>query len=157
VLSAAVWASVDHAEQVHAHPFAAPYSSVESRAGRLEQLAGCLGKERASVLTPDIGAISYKTELLVIDILGLGDAYIARQDPTPTELANYVLGQRRPDIVATHSHLFGLDYDRRWQQDYVPAVLEYDEFHNLTNAFFVRRTLAAGKEHCLEAAAQASG
>jgi hypothetical protein len=152
VFGAALWASIDKAEQVHAHPFAAPYSLVESRAERLQALAACLGNDRASVLTPDIGAIAYKTDLLVIDILGLGDAYIAREDPTLPELANYVLGKRRPDIIATHSHLFGLDFDPRFERDYMPAVMEYDAFGLLTNGFFVRRTLAAGHEQCLEVA-----
>jgi hypothetical protein len=138
---------------VRGFPFGAPYSIVEKRAERLQRLAQCLGDERASVLTPDIGAIAYTTDLLIIDLIGLGDAYIARRDPTAAELADYVLSERRPDIISAHyPFLYGLDTDPRWQRDYVSAVIERDSFGHLLEGIFVRRKLAAGEGHCLAVA-----
>ena len=151
VLAAALPTSLERAGAVHASPFAANYSTVEQRARQLEQLAGCLGREHASVLTPDIGAVAFRTSLLVIDVAGLADSYIARHQAGP-DLFEYVFANRRPDIIAIHE--FWLIKTALWSEprlwsDYVPSTMERDASGRLLEGILVRRDLALVRPDCL--------
>lgn len=148
VAAIAALPSATKAEAAHARPFGAPYSGVEKQADRFQQIAGRLPVARASVLTPDIGATAYKTDLMVIDLAGLSDPYIARHQQGP-KLADYVFGERRPDIIFVHQPwVKGLDQDSRMWNDYAPVVIGRDTAGNLTEGIFVRRDLVLVKGAC---------
>jgi len=142
VLGSTLAASIDRLDELRVRPYVAPYSIVEKRADRLNRLSRCLEMDQASVLTPDVGGIAYKTDLLIVDLVGLGDRFIARHPSGPAFL-DYVLEERRPDIISTHQvWLKGLDLDPRFLERYAPVLIERDEGGRLEEGVFVRRDLA---------------
>jgi hypothetical protein len=146
VVVATVHGTVTTVAAVHGTPYGADYSAVRARGLRIQNLAHCLALERPSVLTPDIGAFALNTNLRVIDLAGLGDAYIARHPGGP-QLAEYVFGDRRPDIIWTHQvWLRGLDRDPRLQTDYTAIVMERDGAGNLVAGAWVRRDILLAAE-----------
>lgn len=141
IVGATARATITRVAAVHETPYGADYSAVRSRGLRIQELAHCMALDRPSVLTPDIGAIALNTDFLVIDLAGLGDAYIARHPGGP-ELADYVFRERRPDIIWTHeAWLRGLDWDPRLQADYTAVVIERDGAGNLLAGAWVRRDI----------------
>jgi hypothetical protein len=119
VLGSTLAGTLDKAAAVRDYPYGAPYSVVEARAERLQRLADCIGSRRASVLTPDIGAMSFATELRVIDLVGLADRYIARY-PEGRPFFDYIFIARKPDIIETHPNFMkGLDREPRLRELYV--------------------------------------
>jgi hypothetical protein len=88
---------------------------------------------RPSLLTADIGGIAYFTEIEVVDLGMLCDRRIAyqlgewRAEPDRKAFHNYILGERKPDFIATrayHSWLADLDSDPRFRSLYEP-IFEY--------------------------------
>jgi hypothetical protein len=103
------------------------------------------------VLTPDIGAIAYKTDLLVIDMLGLADPYVARH-PWGKPFLDYVY-YTQPDIIATHQiWLKGTESDPRLLALYVPVYQEWVDWYGLWLGIYVRKDLIEAKPECLHAA-----
>jgi hypothetical protein len=148
LLGSTATASLDRAEMVRDRPFWAEYSLVKERAAEIELLADCLGNSAATVLTPDIGAFAYTTDLHVIDIVGLADAYIARNPEGPAFL-EYVFETRRPDIIATHAPWFkGVDTDPRLASDYLLYSNHYVEAWRVDFVVWVRADLLVGSPQC---------
>lgn len=141
LLGTAALTALANMAAVRERPFGADYSAVNGTGMRLQELERCLMLTKPSVLTPDIGAIAYNTDFLVIDLAGLGDAYIARHPEGP-DLADYVFRKRRPDVIWIHQPwLRGLDQDPRLWGDYAPVLIEEDPAGNLFEGAFVRRDL----------------
>lgn len=141
--------SVDRAGQVRDRPFWAEYSIVKERAEEMQALAVCLNRPRATILTPDIGAFAYNTELQVIDIVGLADAYVARNREGPAFL-NYVFEERRPDIIATHAPWFkGIDLDARLAEQYVTYSTQYVDAWRADFIVYVRKDVLEGRPECV--------
>ena len=153
LLALAVSASATKAEAAHDRPFGAPYSVLLTQAERLERLAQRLGLTEATVLTADIGATAFATDLSIIDLAGLGDAFIARHQGGPA-LAEYVFGERRPDIITIHGvwiNATGLDNDPRLWSDYVADYMESDDSGRLRSGTFVRNDLVLTSGQCADA------
>ena len=141
LLAVVALGSAKEVEAAHNEPFGAPYSLIKAHTEELDQLAMRLGLEQASVLTPDIGAVAYTTDLDIVDLAGLGDAYIARHD-SPAELADYVFGVRRPDIITLRGIWAvgsGLGGDPRLAADYATVRGGYNGQGVFLGGVFVRR------------------
>ena len=153
VLALAASASATKAKAAHERPFGAPYSIIQLHGESVQRLAQRLEIERPVVLTPDIGAVALNTDISIIDLAGLGDAYIARHSHGP-ELAEYIFEERRPDIIVIHGVWIpatGLDNDQRLWLDYAPIGLERDYSGNLLAATLVRNDLVLNSGNCPEA------
>ncbi|MEX2158201.1 MAG: hypothetical protein WEB04_02250 [Dehalococcoidia bacterium] len=140
-------------DRAHDRPFGAPYAGIKQHADAMEQLAARLHLEDATVLTPDIGAVAYTTDLEIVDLAGLGDAYIARHHSIP-EIAHYVFVERRPDIISLHGvwvNSSQLDNDPRLWTDYVPQLIRTDAAGGLIRGTFVRRDLVLFDGSCPDA------
>lgn len=115
-----------------------PTISVTEVVERGDQFRDCghlISVSRPSLLTADIGGIAYSNEVEVIDLGMLCDRRIARQlgewrtDPDRKAFHDYILGERKPDFIATrayHSWLADLDGDPRFRELYVP-IFEYED------------------------------
>ncbi len=153
ILALAASASATKAEAAHDRPFGAPYSIIRLHGESLQQLAQRLELERLVVLTPDIGAVALNTDISIIDLGGLGDAFIARHKFGPG-LDDYVFGQRRPDVIAFHGvwvRTTGLADDPRFWINYSPISLELNDGGQLAAGTFVRSDLVHVSGACADA------
>jgi hypothetical protein len=108
-------------------------SEVEERSRLFERWGADLGVTRATILTADVGGFLWRDQLTVVDLGMLVNRRIAqalgeyRPRPDRQAFREYILGEIRPDFIATrayHAWLAQLDGDSRFRQDYVP-IKEY--------------------------------
>lgn len=154
LLAAVAIGSAKEARAAHGEPFGAPYSLIKGRADELEDIGRRLDVGQASVLTPDIGAVGYTTDLNVIDIAGLADAYIARHE-TPADVANYVFDVRKPDIISLHGvwvNTADLGADPRLREQYVAIRGGYGADGTFLGGIFIRRDRVVFEGTCAGAA-----
>jgi hypothetical protein len=110
-------------------------SEVVERGDQFRDCGDLISLERPALLTADIGGLAYSNEVKVIDLGMLCDRRIARQlgewrtDPDRKAFHDYILGERRPDFIATrayHSWLADFDGDPRFRELYEP-IFEYED------------------------------
>jgi hypothetical protein len=119
----------------------------------LEDLSQELGLETPVVLTPDVGAVALTTDVSLIDMGGLGDAFIARNQGG-SAFAQYVFDERRPDVITLHSTWIAataIDDDVRLWRDYTPIGLSRTSAGGILTATFVRNDLVLVAGGCSDA------
>jgi hypothetical protein len=119
----AVMASVSlpYADDVHEKPYGAEYDVILSIGRYLEGVAANVGVDEPLVALPDVGAVAYATDIEIIDLAGLADAYIAKH-PAGAAFGTYLFDERQPDIIYTHgpwTQRAGLERDPRLLEGYV--------------------------------------
>ena len=117
--------------------------------------ARALEQDGASVLTPDIGAMLYYSELVVHDLAGLTDKTIARtRGKNQRAFHDYVFETIKPTFIHTHAswamHAM-FQKDRRFQRDYRPICESFDAYVRdefgllLQSGNYVRRAVVEGR------------
>jgi hypothetical protein len=102
----------------------------DNYARRYDDYAARLGIQGPSVLTPDLGATLYYSQVRIYDLGALADKTIARtlwQDRPA--FYNYVFDVLKPTFIHVHdvwAHLARLDEDPRFRRDYV-SIYEYPD------------------------------
>ncbi len=130
-----------------------PLSTVKtSIVERHEVYASALHLTSASLLTPDIGALLYYSDLRIYDLAGLTDKTIAKTlGHDQDAFHDYVFEVAKPDFIRTHSvwaARAALDLDPRFRRDYVPLCESFDKQRDIYYGHYVKRTVAqsAGSE-----------
>jgi hypothetical protein len=138
-----------------------PFEEVVWKFGmRYNHFADVLGLRQASILLPDVGGTLWTSRLRVYDLAGLTDPVIARTlDKEPEAFYDYIFEHAKPTFIHTHHYWTlkaGLDYDPRFNRDYVPlfdfvepAVVQRARGDRLRSGDFVRRDAIEGKDAVL--------
>jgi hypothetical protein len=80
-----------------------PFEHALALSERLEGVARLSGRDRVSVLLPDIGGPLWRDRLDVVDLAGLTDPVIARTlVPSRPDFHDYILGEIQPGLIWLH-------------------------------------------------------
>ncbi|MBK8256339.1 MAG: hypothetical protein IPK82_27180 [Polyangiaceae bacterium] len=157
-LFAALWATngVQRIGRFAANP-TTPFAHVSrNMADKFNAYTKIIASPHASVLLPDVGAMLWSSDIVVIDAAGLCEPNVIRtlKRDGPVWLDNHpmffdwVFNELRPTFISTHhfwTRVTAFDTDPRFARDYVPINAYQDAYvHNvyglrLRSGDFVRR------------------